>query len=390
MDIHEYQAKELFREYGVPVPPALLAYSVAEALQHATTQGGNAWVLKAQVHAGGRGKAGGVKLAYTMTEVEDAVTDMFGKRLITGQSSPQGQPINCVLVQTKVAISRELYLALVVDRNSKRITVMASDQGGMDVEDSSRHRPDSILRVMIEPLMGLQNYQIRHISAVLTLVEHQTEQLAHILRRLYQLFLDKDLSLIEINPLIIDEAGNLLCLDAKISVDDNALYRQKKLAAWRDVTQEDEKEVIASQHGLSYVSLDGNIGCIVNGAGLAMATMDIIKFYGGEPANFLDVGGNATADRIAEACRLIFSDPKVRAVLVNIFGGIVRCDLIATGLTQALKLVAVDMPMIIRLAGTNVEQGKNILAEKKLPNIVIVDDLADAAQQVLLATKGMS
>ncbi len=387
MNLHEYQAKKLFEEYNIPVPWGLPAHSIREALQQASAQHGNGWVIKAQVHAGGRGKAGGVNLAETMEDVEEIVTNMFDKRLVTKQSGPEGQPINCVLVQAKTEISRELYLGLVVDRSSRKIAIMASSEGGMDIEEVAAKSPDKIFTFIIDPVMGLQNYQARSVSYALRLDNNQQGQLINLLKGLYQLFLDKDLSLIEINPLIIDDKNNLLCLDAKISVDDNALYRQTNLEEWRDPTQEDEKETIAKRYDLNYITLNGNIACMVNGAGLAMATMDIIKLYGGEPANFLDVGGGATADRVAEAFKLIVSDTNVEAILVNIFGGIVRCDLIAEGIIKAVKEVGVNVPIVVRLEGTNVEQGKTTLAESKL-TITTADDLADAANKVVAAAKG--
>ncbi len=387
MNLHEDQAKKLIEEYNIPVPWGLPAHSIREALQQASAQHGNGWVIKAQVHAGGRGKAGGVKLAETMEEVEEIVTNMFGKRLVTKQSGPEGQPINCVLVQAKTEISRELYLGLVVDRSSRKIAIMASSEGGMDIEEVAAKSPDKIFTFIIDPVMGMQNFQARSVSYALGLDNNQQGQLINLLKGLYQLFLDKDLSLIEINPLIIDNKNNLLCLDAKISVDDNALYRQTNLEEWRDPTQEDEKETIAKRYDLNYITLNGNIACMVNGAGLAMATMDIIKLYGGEPANFLDVGGGATADRVAEAFKLIVSDTYVEAILVNIFGGIVRCDLIAEGIIKAVKEVGVKVPIVVRLEGTNVEQGKAILAESHL-TITTADDLGDAANKVVAAAKG--
>ena len=387
MNLHEYQAKKLFEEYNIPVPWGLPAHSIREALQQASAQHGNGWVIKAQVHAGGRGKAGGVKLAETMEEVEEIVTNMFDKRLVTKQSGPEGQPINCVLVQAKTEISQELYLGLVVDRSSRKIAIMASSDGGMDIEEVAAKSPDKIFTFIIDPVMGLQNYQARSVSYALGLDIDQQQQLIKLLKGLYQLFLDKDLSLIEINPLIIDDKNNLLCLDAKISVDDNALYRQTNLEEWRDPTQEDEKETIAKRYDLNYITLNGNIACMVNGAGLAMATMDIIKLYGGEPANFLDVGGGATADKVAEAFKLIVSDSNVEAILVNIFGGIVRCDLIAEGIIKAVKEVGVNVPIVVRLEGTNVEQGRVILADSHL-TITTADDLADAANKVVAAAKG--
>ncbi len=386
MNLHEYQAKKLLSEYGVPTPPGLPAHSIEEAVQQASTQPGDGWVIKAQVHAGGRGKAGGVKLANSLDAVRDIAGEMLGKRLVTKQSAPEGQPINCVLVQTKLEIRRELYLGMLIDRASKRITVMASCEGGMDIEEVAAQSPKKIFTARIDPVMGLQNYQIRQIGDALVLDKSQISELGRSLKGLYQLFLDKDLSLIEINPLVVDGAGKLLCLDAKVTVDDNALYRQANLEEWRDPTQEDEKETIAKRYDLNYVALDGDIACMVNGAGLAMATMDIIKLHGGKPANFLDVGGGASADRVARAFKLIVSDPNVKSILVNIFGGIVRCDLIAQGIVQAVDEIGVNVPVIARLQGTNVAQGKAILADSKL-EITSAEDLTDAAKKAVAAVQ---
>ena len=391
MNMHEYQAKKLFEKYGIPVPHGLPAHSIKEAMQQAAAQkgDGSGWVVKAQVHAGGRGKAGGVKLAHTMQEVREIVTNMLGKRLVTKQSGVDGQPINCVLVQTKTTISKELYLGLVIDRASKRLAFMGSSEGGMDIEEVASTHPDKIFTTVINPILGLQSYQSRRMGYALGLDAKQQKQLADILQNLYRLFQDKDLSMVEINPLIIDGDGNLIALDAKVSVDDNALFRQANLEEWRDPTQEDEKETIAKRYDLNYVSLEGNIACMVNGAGLAMATMDIIKLYGGAPANFLDVGGGATADRVAEAFKLIVADPNIVAILVNIFGGIVRCDLIADGIIQALQAIDIKVPIVVRLEGTNVEEGKETLAKSGL-SIIAADDLADAANKVVALAKGES
>lgn len=384
MNLHEYQAKKLFVEYGIPVPPGKLAHSVKEALRNAAELKGEGWVVKAQVHAGGRGKAGGVKLAHSMGELEDIVRNMLGKQLVTKQSAPTGQPVNCVLVQSMAAIAAEYYLGLVVDRASKRIAIIASSAGGMDIEEVAATRPDKIFNTIIDPLLGVQGFQSRRIGYALGLNGDQQKQLHKIIKALYQLFMDKDLSLIEINPLMLNKAGNLEALDAKVSIDDNALFRQANLEEWRDPSQEDEKESIAKRYDLNYVTLDGNIACMVNGAGLAMATMDIIKLHGGEPANFLDVGGSATAEKVAEAFKLIVTDKKVKAILVNIFGGIVRCDLIAEGVIKAIQEVGVNVPVIVRLEGTNVEAGEKTLAESKL-KIISADDLADAATKAVAA-----
>ena len=385
MNLHEYQAKKLFTEYGIPVPLGKPAHSVKEALRYAAELKGEGWVIKAQVHAGGRGKAGGVKLAQSMGEVEDIVRNMLGRQLITKQSAPTGQPVNCVLVQGMADIASEYYLGMLVDRASKRVAIIASSAGGMDIEEVAATQPDKIFNTIIEPVLGVQSFQSRRIAYALGLNEDQQKQLNKIIKALYRLFIDKDLSLIEINPLILTKAGQLEALDAKVSIDDNALYRQTNLEEWRDPTQEDEKESVAKRYDLNYVTLDGNIACMVNGAGLAMATMDIIKLHGGEPANFLDVGGGATSEKVAEAFKLIVSDPKVQAILVNIFGGIVRCDLIAEGVIKAVQEVGVNVPVVVRLEGTNVEEGKKLLSDSKL-SIIPADDLADAATKVVNAT----
>ncbi len=387
MNLHEYQAKKLFEDYGISVPPGIPALTVKEALKAASDLGGNKWVVKAQVHAGGRGKAGGVKLVEGIEQLESTVKSLLGSRLITKQSAPKGQPVNCVLVSSISDIKNELYLGLVVDRASRRIAIMASTEGGMDIEEVAASTPEKIINVIVDPVLGLQNHQCRRIGFNLGLDDKQRNQLASILHGLYQLFVEKDLGLVEINPLIINTNGDLEALDAKVSIDDSALFRQSYLEEWRDPTQEDEKESIAKRFDLNYVTLEGNIACMVNGAGLAMATMDIIKLHGGEPANFLDVGGGATADRVAEAFKLIVSDQNVKAILVNIFGGIVRCDLIAEGIIQAVKEVGVNVPIVVRLEGTNVNDGKKILGESGL-TIITADDLTDAAQKVVAAAGG--
>lgn len=387
MNLHEYQAKKLFEDYGINVPPGKPAMSIKDAIRHATDLGGDQWVIKAQVHAGGRGKAGGVKIVNGIDELETVVKKMLGSQLVTRQSAPTGQPVNCVLVQSLSEIANELYLGMVVDRGSRRIAIMASTEGGMDIEEVAATQPEKIISVMVDPVLGLQNHQCRRIGFSLGLDDRQRGQLTTILHGLYALFTRKDLSLVEINPLTINGNGDLEALDAKISIDDNALFRQSHLEEWRDPSQEDEKESIAKRFDLNYVTLDGNIACMVNGAGLAMATMDIIKLHGGEPANFLDVGGGATADRVAEAFKLIVSDGNVQAILVNIFGGIVRCDLIAEGIIQAVKEVGVNVPVVVRLEGTNVDEGKKKLADSGL-TITTADDLTDAAKKAVAAAGG--
>ena len=390
MNLHEYQAKALFKRYGVPVPPGEVVHSVEEGLRHAKKQKKRDWVVKAQVHAGGRGKAGGVVLVHDQDELETALKKLLGARLVTHQSGPDGQPVNCVLLQSLSHIKSELYLGMLVDRQSRRVTVMASTEGGVDIETVAASSPEKIITMQIDPLLGLdtlQEYRSRRVGFALGLDAEQRAQLSLIIKRLYRLFVDKDLSLVEINPLIVNPADRLEALDAKITVDDNALYRQPKFEEWRDPSQEDEKENRARGLDLNYVTLDGNIACMVNGAGLAMATMDIIKLHGGEPANFLDVGGDATAERVTQAFKLIISDPNVRAILVNIFGGIVRCDLIAEGIIKAAREVGVGVPIVARLEGTNVEAGRALLADSQL-EIITAEGLTDAAEKAVTAAGG--
>ena len=387
MNLHEYQAKILFSEYGIPVPEGKPAHSVKDALGAAGEIGGRSWVVKAQVHAGGRGKAGGVRLVSGKNELEDYVKGLLGTVLVTKQSGTEGKPVNCVLVSALSSISSELYLGMLVDRGMRRVAVMASAAGGMDIEEVAATEPGRIATFTIDPVMGLQQYQCRALGLALGLNGTQNKQLAKILSGLYRMFVDKDLSLVEINPLVITEDGDLEALDAKVTVDDNALYRQAELESWRDPSQEDAKENKAKVFDLNYVALDGDIACMVNGAGLAMATMDIIKLHGGEPANFLDVGGGATTERVAEAFKLIMSDAKVRAILVNIFGGIVRCDLIAEGIISAVREVGLDIPVVVRLEGTRVEEGKTLLNESGL-KIVSADGLSDAADRVVALSRG--
>jgi len=386
MNLHEYQAKRLFADYGIPVQDGDIATSAAEAVERARTLGGSAWLVKAQVHAGGRGKAGGVKFTRDLGELEAEATRLIGSQLITKQSAPDGQPVNCVLIASAADIAHELYLGAVVDRATRRIAFMASRAGGMDIEEVAASTPEQIVTFSVDPALGLQDFQCRQMAFALDLDAAQRKQLAAILEGLYRLFNERDLSLVEINPLAILTDGSLCALDAKINVDDNALYRQD-IANWRDATQEDDKERRAQEFDLNYVTLDGNIACMVNGAGLAMATMDIIKLSGGEPANFLDVGGGATAARVAEAFKIIVSDGNVRAILVNIFGGIVRCDLIAEGIIEAVKQVGVTVPVVVRLEGTNVNEGKAMLAASGLA-ITSAEHLADAAAKVVAAAGG--
>ena len=386
MHLHEYQAKQLFADYGVPVPPGRMVETVRDAGVAAKGLGGKRWVVKAQVHAGGRGKAGGVELVDSVDAVEKIADRLLGSRLQTRQTGSPGLPVQRLLVESTVDIERELYLGLLVDRARERIVVMASAAGGMDIEEVAASNPGAILTEAIHPAVGLQAYQCRNLAFGLGLEGEQIKAFTRLLGGLYRLFDQQDASLVEINPLVVTGAGELLALDAKLDIEDNALYRHSKLSELRDPSQEDEKERAASQHGLNYITLDGNIACMVNGAGLAMATMDLIKLHGGEPANFLDVGGGATAERVAEAFKLILSDNKVRAILVNIFGGIVRCDLIAEGIIQAVREVGVDLPVVVRLEGTNVEQGKAMLAESGL-SIIPAEGLTDAAEKVVAAVR---
>jgi succinyl-CoA synthetase beta subunit len=386
MHLHEYQAKQLFADYGIPVPRGRMVASVQDAGVAAKALGGKRWVVKAQVHAGGRGKAGGVQLVDSIDAVEKVADSLLGSRLQTRQTGSPGLPIERLLIEGTVDIERELYLSLLVDRARERIVVMASASGGMDIEEVAATDPAAILTEAIHPAVGLQGYQSRNLGFGLGLGGDQVKAFGRLLGGLYRLFEQQDASLVEVNPLVVTGSGELLALDAKLDIDDNALYRHPPLTELRDPSQEDEKERAASQHGLNYITLEGNIACMVNGAGLAMATMDLIKLHGGEPANFLDVGGGATAERVAEAFKLILSDEKVRAILVNIFGGIVRCDLIAEGIIQAVREVGVDLPVVVRLEGTNVEQGRAMLAESSL-SIIPAEGLTDAAEKVVSAVR---
>jgi len=384
MNLHEYQAKQLFARYGVPVPRGEVARTPAQAAAAAGRLGGDLWVVKAQVHAGGRGKAGGVKLVKSVDEVRAAAAAMLGSRLITKQTGSAGLPINQVFVEIGTEIERELYLSMLVDRSREQIAIIASQDGGMDIEEVAAKTPERIITVTVNPAAGMQPYQARQLAFNLGLNAAQVKQFVTLAQKLYRLFEECDAGLLEINPLIVTKSGDLLALDAKINIEDNALFRQPDLQAQRDPTQEDSMERSAAEHDLNYVSLDGNIACMVNGAGLAMATMDLIKLHGGEPANFLDVGGGATPDRVAAAFKLILSNAAVKAILVNIFGGIVRCDDIAKGIIQAVREIDVSLPVVVRLEGTNVDQGKALLASSGL-DITAADDLTDAAIKAVAA-----
>ena len=386
MNLHEYQAKELFEAYGIEVPHGKPVIQPAEAADAARQLGGDRWVVKAQVHSGGRGKAGGIILANSPAEAEAATARLIGTRLVTHQAGGAGLPIETVLIEEVQPLERELYLSALVDRGSARVIFMASAAGGMDIEEVAAQNPEQILSCRIDPAAGLQGYQAREMAFGLGLSGEQIAALQRIMAAMLRLLLEKDLSQIEINPLVVMQDGRLRALDAKINVDDNALYAHPDIAALRDASQEDATETAARAHDLSYVTLDGTIGCMVNGAGLAMATLDVIKLYGGEPANFLDVGGGTTAAKVAEAFKLILSDPKVKAVLVNIFGGIVRCNLIAEGIIAAVKEVGVTIPVVVRLEGTNAEEGRQLLEQSGLA-LITASDLDDAAQKAVEATR---
>jgi len=386
MDIHEYQAKEILSGFGVEVPPGALAYSPEQAAYRARELGGDSWVVKAQVHTGGRGKAGGVKLCASDSDIYDACEDMFGRKLVTHQTGPEGKGIYRVYVESGVQIEREIYLGLVLDRSSQRVMIVASAEGGMEIEEISSEKPDSIVRAIVDPAVGLREFQAREIAFALKLDPAHVQQMVRTLQGCYRAFTELDATMVEINPLVVTGDGRILALDAKMSFDDNALFRHPQISELRDKSQEDPRESRAADRGLSYVGLDGNIGCIVNGAGLAMATMDTIMLSGGKPANFLDIGGGASPERVAKAFRLVLSDSKVEAVLVNIFAGINRCDWVAEGVVQALRELQIDIPVVVRLAGTNVEEGQKILAQSGLP-VIRASNLMEAAQRVVGAWK---
>jgi len=387
MNLHEYQAKQLFAEYGLPVSEGYACDTPQEAAEAADKIGGDMWVVKAQVHAGGRGKAGGVKLVKTKEEIKEFAQHWLGKNLVTYQTDANGQPVAKILVESCTDIANELYLGAVVDRGTQRVVFMASTEGGVDIETVAEETPHLIHKAAIDPLVGPQAYQARELGFKLGLNPTQMKQFVKIFMGLGNMFNDHDFALLEINPLVITDEGNLHCLDGKIGVDSNALYRQPKIRAMHDPSQEDEREAHAAQWELNYVALDGNVGCMVNGAGLAMGTMDIVNLHGGKPANFLDVGGGATKERVAEAFKIILSDDNVSAVLVNIFGGIVRCDMIAEGIIAAVKEVGVEVPVVVRLEGTNAEAGREVLASSDV-NIIAAESLTDAATKVVAAAEG--
>ncbi|WP_395685250.1 ADP-forming succinate--CoA ligase subunit beta [Aestuariivirga sp.] len=386
MNIHEYQAKELLRSFGVATGRGIAAFSVDEAVKAAETLGGPVWVVKAQIHAGGRGKGGGVKVVKSVADVKAEAARMLGMQLITHQTGPEGKKVQRLYIEEGTAIARELYLSILVDRATSRVAFIASTEGGMNIEEVAHVTPEKIVSVQVDPAAGYSGYVGRRIAAALKLEGDQVKQCVKMIGQLYRAFIDKDMSLLEINPLVVTKDGHLICLDAKINFDSNALDRHPEIKELRDLTEEDPKEIEASKYDLSYVALDGSIGCMVNGAGLAMATMDIIKLYGAEPANFLDVGGGASKEKVAAAFKIITADPKVKGILVNIFGGIMKCDVIAEGVIAAVKEVGLKVPLVVRLEGTNVDLGKKIIRESGL-NVIPADDLNDAAAKIVKAVK---
>lgn len=387
MNIHEHQAKELLRGFGVAVPKGIAAFTVDEAVSAAKKLGGDVTVVKAQIHAGGRGKAGGVKVVTSAAEVKTEAQRILGSTLVTHQTGPAGKAVQRLYIEEGCDIATELYLSMLVDRSSSQITIIASTEGGMDIEAVAAETPERILTISIDPATGLKPHHIRSVANALKLTGTTAKQASGFLSGIYSTFTELDASLVEINPLVVTSSGDLLALDAKMSFDDNALFRQKDVLALRDLTEEDEREVKASEFDLNYIKLDGTIGCMVNGAGLAMATMDIIKLEGGEPANFLDVGGSATTERVTEAFKIILSDKNVEGILVNIFGGIMRCDVIAEGVVEAARTLGLTKPLVVRLEGTNVEKGKQIMGESGLA-IISADNLGDAAKKIVAAVKG--
>ena len=387
MNIHEYQAKVVLQEFGIPVPRGVPAFSVEEAEKAAHQLGGPIWVVKAQIHAGGRGKAGGVKVVKTIEEVTREATRILGSTLVTHQTGPKGKVVNRLYIEDGSAIDKEFYLSALIDRVTSRVAFVVSTEGGIDIEEVAHRAPEKILTFSVDPATGIMPHHGRRVAQALQLTGDLAKQAAGLLAKLYAAFVAKDMSLLEINPLVVTKSGQIICLDAKISFDDNALFRHADIVALRDVTEEDEKEIEASKYDLNYIALDGTIGCMVNGAGLAMATMDIIKLYGESPANFLDVGGSATKERVAAAFKIITSDPHVKGILVNIFGGIMRCDVIAEGVVAAVKESGLRVPLVVRLEGTNVDKGKEIIATSNL-NVTSANDLDDAAQKIVKAVKG--
>ncbi|MEK3989556.1 MULTISPECIES: ADP-forming succinate--CoA ligase subunit beta [Robertmurraya] len=382
MNIHEYQGKEILRKYGVAVPNGKVAFTVEEAVEAAKELGTQVCVVKAQIHAGGRGKAGGVKVAKNLDEVRTYASEILGKTLITHQTGPEGKEVKRLLIEEGCDIKKEYYIGLVLDRATSRVVLMASEEGGTEIEEVAEKTPEKIFKEVIDPVVGLTGYQARRIAFNINIPKELVNKAVKFMMGLYQAFVEKDCSIAEINPLVVTGDGNVMALDAKLNFDSNALYRQKEVLEYRDLDEEDAKEIEASKYDLSYISLDGNIGCMVNGAGLAMATMDIVKHYGGDPANFLDVGGGATAEKVTEAFKIILSDKNVKGIFVNIFGGIMKCDVIATGVVEAAKQVGLNVPLVVRLEGTNVELGKKILAESDI-NIIAAESMADGAQKIV-------
>ena len=382
MNIHEYQGKEILRNYGLPVPNGKAAFTKEEAIEAASSLQTNVWVVKAQIHAGGRGKAGGVKIARSIEEVGMYANELLGKVLVTHQTGPDGKEVKRLLIEEGCNIDKELYLGFVLDRATSNVVLMASREGGMDIEEVAQHTPEKITKEYIDPIVGLTDFQARRVAFFLNTPNKAFNQMVQLLKGLYKVYIEKDCSIVEINPLVITSEEQLVCLDAKFNFDSNALYRQKEIVSLRDLEEEDPKEVEASKYDLSYIALDGNIGCMVNGAGLAMATMDIVKYYGGNPANFLDVGGGATEEKVTEAFKIILSDPKVKGIFVNIFGGIMKCDVIAAGIVEAAKQVSLNVPLVVRLEGTNVERGKEILANSDV-KVITADSMADGAQKIV-------
>jgi succinyl-CoA synthetase beta subunit len=386
MNIHEYQGKAVLREFGVPVPRGIAAFSVDEAVKAAEQMGGPVWVVKAQIHAGGRGKAGGVKVVKSIDDVKTESTRILGSTLVTHQTGPKGKQVNRLYIEEGSAIDKEFYLSMLIDRESSRVAIVVSTEGGMNIEEVAHDTPEKILTITVDPATGIMGHHVRSVSKALNLDADLGKQMGSLLPKLYKAFVDKDMSLLEINPLVVTKDKKLICLDAKVGFDGNALYRHPDIVELRDESEEDEKEIEASKFDLNYISLDGSIGCMVNGAGLAMATMDIIKLYGMAPANFLDVGGGATKEKVTAAFKIITADPNVKGILINIFGGIMKCDVIAEGVVAAVKEVGLKVPLVVRLEGTNVELGKEIIKDSGL-NVVSADDLDDAAQKVVAAVK---
>lgn len=386
MNIHEYQAKSVLKEFGVPVPRGVPAFTVEDAVKGANELGGPVWVVKSQIHAGGRGKGGGVKVVKSIDAVKSEATRMLGMNLVTHQTGPQGRVVRRIYVEEGSAIAKEFYLSLLVDRDTSRIAFIASTEGGMDIEEVAHKTPEKILTIFIDPVSGIQPFHARRINKALGVSGDTAKQLSALVDKLYRAFVSKDMSLLEINPLVITDKGDVICLDAKINFDDNALYRHKDIEALHDPNEQDPAELEAAKYDLNFIKLDGSIGCLVNGAGLAMATMDIIKLYGSSPANFLDVGGGATKEKVTAAFKILLKDPSVKGILVNIFGGIMRCDIIAEGIIAAAKELKLSVPLVARLSGTNADLGKKLLAESGL-NLIPADDLADAAEKVVKAIK---